>query len=90
MQSHTYKGVSMLNTGEGTGVMLEEQEVDTVQGYYGWSPHSEVRIHNLGIFDRATADWINARLRQRYPELSEPLSESELEYIRHEIAEGTL
>jgi hypothetical protein len=90
MLTNTYKGVSMLETGGGTGVMIEEQLISSVQGYAGWSPRNDVRMHDLGVYDKVTAEWIKARLRQRFPETSEPLTEFEIEYIKREIAEGTL
>jgi hypothetical protein len=90
MLTNTYKGVSMLELGAGTGVMIEEQMMASVQGYAGWSPRNDVRLHDLGVYDKVTAEWIRARLRQRFPETSEPLTESEIEFIKREIAEGTL
>jgi len=90
MLTNTYKGVSMLETGGGTGVMIEEQLISSVQGYAGWSPIDGVRMHDLGVYDKVTAEWIKARLRQRFPETSEPLTEFEVEFIKREIAEGTL
>jgi len=90
MLSNTYKGVSMLETGGGTGVMIEEQLISSVQGYAGWSPRNGVRMHDLGVYDKVTAEWIKARLRQRFPENSEPLTDFEVDFIKREIAEGTL
>jgi len=90
MLTNTYKGVNMLETGGGTGVMIEEQAVSSVQGYASWSSRNSIKLHNLGTFDKMTAEWIKARLRQRFPEISEPLTESEIEFIKREIAEGTL
>jgi len=90
MLTTTYKGVSMLETGGGTGVLIEEQPISSVQGYAGWSPRDGVLVHDLGVYDKVTAEWIKARLRQRFPETSEPLTEYEVEFIKREIAEGTL
>jgi hypothetical protein len=90
MFANSYKGVSTLDTRSGTGVMIEEQIVASRNGYAGWSPRNDVKMHNLGVYDRATADWIKSRLRQRFPELSEPLTEFEIEFIKQEIVEGTL
>jgi hypothetical protein len=90
MLATTYKDVNMLDTGSGMGVMIAEQAMASVQGYAGWSARSDVRLHDLGVFDRVTAEWIKARLRQRFPETSEPLTPSEIEFIKREIAEGTL
>ncbi len=90
MLSTTYKGVNMLETGTGMGVMIEEQIIASVQGYAGWSPRNDVKLHDLGVYDKVTAEWIKARLRQRFPETSEPLTSSEVEFIKREIAEGTL
>ena len=90
MLTNTYKGVNILEMGAGTGVMIEEQVVASVQGYASWSSRNDVRVHDLGVYDKVTAEWIKARLRQRFPEMSEPLTESEVEFIKREIAEGTL
>jgi hypothetical protein len=90
MLTNTYKGVSMLERGGGTGVMIEEEIISSVQGYSGWSRKTGVRLHDLGVFDKSTAEWIHSRLRQRFPETSEPLTESEVEFIKREIAERTL
>ncbi|MGO8670012.1 MAG: hypothetical protein ACLQVD_01380 [Capsulimonadaceae bacterium] len=90
MLSTTYKDVNMQETRVGTGVAIEEQTVSSVQGYPSVSRSNGFRRHDLGIYDRVTADWIRARLRQRFPEVSEPLSESEVEFIKREIADRTL
>lgn len=90
MLTNTYKGVNMLEQGGGTGVMIEEQIAAPVHGYASLSPRNHVKLHDLGVFDRVTAEWIKARLRQRFPEISEPLTESEIEFIKREIAEGIL
>jgi hypothetical protein len=89
MLTSTYKGVSMRNFGACTGVAIEEEVVPRDYGY-ARPPYGEPRVHDLGTFDRVTAEWIDSRLRQRFPESSEQLTESEVDFIKRQIAEGTL
>jgi hypothetical protein len=89
MASTTYKDVTCERTDEGTDVSIHEQDVTSAQGYTEWSRTKPVR-HDLGRYDRLTADWISSRLKQRFPNLSEPLTEQEVESIRQQIVDRLL
>jgi len=90
MSPSTFKGVTTLDMDDGTGIMLEELAVSSTPGYLEWTPRRDVRTYDLGTYDRVTADWIQSRLKQRYPEMSEPLTEEEVTLIRQQIADRLL
>jgi hypothetical protein len=90
MSGSTYKGVMVQDNEDGTGILLEEQSVTSTSGYGEWSPKHDSRIYDLGTYDRVTADWIHSRLKQRFPEMSEPLTEEEVYLIRQQIVDRIL
>jgi len=89
MANATYKDVTCRPTEDGTDVAIDEQDVTSARGYVEWSRTEPVR-HNLGTYDRLTAEWISARLKQRFPNLSEPLTEEEVQDIKQQIADRLL
>jgi hypothetical protein len=89
MANATYKDVTCERTDDGTDVTIHEQDVTSVQGYVEWSRSQPIR-HDLGTYDRLTADWISSRLKQRFPNLSEPLTEEEVQDIRQQIVDRLL
>ena len=90
MTGSTYKGVMTQYTNGGTGVILEERDLSAEAGYNEWAPRRDVRHFNLGTYDKITADWIDSRLKQRYTEMSEPLTEEEIYLIKQQIADRLL
>ena len=90
MTGSTFKGVMTQDTDRGTGVILEERSMSMEGGYNEWAPRRDIRHFDLGTYDRITADWIHSRLRQRFPEMSEPLTEEEIYLIRQQIVDRLL
>jgi len=90
MSTATYKGVMTHDSDYGTDVILEEQPFTSTPGYQEWEPEQDFRLYDLGTYDRVTADWIHSRLKQRFIEVSDPLTEEEVYLIKQQIADRLL
>lgn len=88
----TFKGVSLQPCPgwEGMQVTIEEHSATSPAGSAGRFPRSNVRYHDLGIYERESAQRIKARLMQRFATPGEPLSAADLTYLKQSIQDGTL